>query len=376
VNAVAGVASFSNLVLSGTPGTRTLVFSAAGLTSVTSADVVITPSLTPLLVIDTTSVALSALSGRTSQVVTLGVKNGGAAPLTGVSYSQPSYSPAQPFGWLTVSASGSATPFVLTLQANAATLPAGTYGAVILVSAAAASNSPVTITVTLTVSPANAITYGTATEKLRILDVGSAYTPALSERDGTGQVVPVGTVTYASRATSVATVDAQGKITAVGEGTTWVAVQGLASADSVFIVVPRSATGPVFRSDLTTYLVKAGDVTFVNVLIDTRSTPVGAATVAVGYTTATSVFGFNMTYTIGTGPPVPVATSPTSGVIRVSVASATPLTGQIALLRLRVVTSTAGQSGVITLTVTDIVGPDGTDLMSLTTSTRIPIIVQ
>lgn len=376
VSAVGGVATFTNLVVAGTAGTRAFSFSAAGLTPVTSGDFALTASATPLLVIDTTTVALSAPSGKSSQVVTLGVKNGGATPLTGVTYSQPAYDAGQATGWLTVSASGGAPPFVITLQANAVTLSPGSYRAVIQVNAPGASNTPVAITVTLTVSPANSITYGTSTEKLRILDVAAAYAPALSAHDGTGQPLPIGTVTFASRATSVATVDAQGRITAVGEGTTWVVVQGVGSSDSVFVTVPRSAAGPVLRSDLTTFLVKAGDVTFVNVLLDTRSTPVGAATVAVGYTTITPVFGFNVTYTIPTGPPAPVATSTTAGVIRVSVASATPLTSQITLLRLRIVTPTAGLSGVITLTVTDIVAPDGSDLMSVTTSTRIPIIVQ
>ena len=376
VIAAGGVATFTNLVISGTAGTRALSFSAAGLTPVTSSDFALSPSATPLLVVDTTSVTLSASSGKTSQVVTLGVKNGGATPLTGVTTSPPAYDAGQLTGWLTVSASGGAPPFNLTLQANAASLPAGNYRAVVQVNAPAASNTPVSITVTLTVTPANTITYGNATEKLRILDVATAYTPSLSARDGTGQPLPLGTVTFASRATSVATVDAQGKITAAGEGTTWVTVQGVGSSDSVFVTVPRSAAGPVLRSDLTTYLVKAGDVTFVNVLIDPRQTPVGAATIAVGYTTVTAVFGFNVTYTIPTGPPVPVATSTTAGVIRVSVASATPLTGQTTLLRLRIVTPTTGLSGVITLTVTDIVAPDGSDLTPVTTSTRIPIIVQ
>ena len=376
VTAANGVATFTNLVVSGTAGTRALSFSAAGLTSVTSGDVVLTASATPLLVIDTTSVALSAPSGKSSQVVMLGVKNGGVTPLTTVTLSAPAYDAGQPTGWLASSASGAAPPFVVTLQANAASLQAGSYRAVVQVNAPAASNTPVAITVTLTVSLANTITYGNAAEKIRILDVAAAYTPSLSARDGTGQALPTGSATFASRAASVATVDAQGKITAVGEGTTWVAVQGVSSSDSVFVIVPRSAAGPVLRSDLTTFLVKAGDVTFVNVLLDTRQTPVGAATVAVGYTTATAVFGFNASYTIPAGPPVPVAASTTAGVIRVSVASVTPLTGQIALLRLRIVTPIAGLAGVITLTVTDIVAPDGSDLMPVTTSTRIPIIVQ
>ncbi|MEO8623572.1 MAG: hypothetical protein ABI625_21015 [bacterium] len=376
VNAVAGVATFTNLIVSGTPGTYTLRFATSGLTPVTSADVVTTPSPTALLVLDSTTVTITAPAGTVSPAITLSVKNGGITALTGVTLSPASYDAGQPTGWLIASATGTAAPFVLVLQANATTLAAGTYRAAFAINAATASNSPVVILVNLIVSPVNPITFGSATEKLRILDIGSAYTPAISARDAAGQPVPVGTVTYVSRATSVATVNTQGKITAVGEGTTWVAVQGLNAADSVFVIVPHGTVGPVFRSGLATYLVKAGDVTFVDVYIDTRLTPIGAATVAVGYTTATSVFNNNVTYTVAAGPPVPVATSTTGGVIRVSVASATLLTGQVALLRLRVSTPIAGLSGVITLTVTDLVAPDGTDLMSLATSTRIPIIVQ
>ena len=375
VNAVAGVVTFTDLVVAGSAGTRVLSFSSPGLTPANSLDLVLAGSAIPSLLLDSTSIALSALSGKSSPTVTLAVKNGGSTVVTGVSISPPSYDAGQPGGWLIVSASGSSAPFTVSLQANAATLPPGTYRAAITLSAAAAANSPVTVTVTLTVLPSNTITYGSATEKLRILDVASAFTPALSMRDGTGQPTAVGAVTFASRATSVATVDAQGRVTAVGEGTTWVAVLAPGTADSVFVIVPRAGGGPVLRSDLTTYLVKAGDVTFVNVLIDTRSTPIGAATVAVGYTSVSSpVFG--LTFTIPTGPPVPVATTITTGVIRVTHASATALTGQVALLRLRVTTPVAGLSGVITLTVTDIVAPDGSDLMSVTTSTRIPIIVQ
>ena len=375
VSAVAGVATFTDLAVAGAAGTRVLSFSSPGLTPANSLDLVLAGSAIPSLVLDSTSIALSAPSGKSSPTVTLAVKNGGSTAVTGASLSPPTYDVGQPGGWLIVSASGTSAPFTISLQANAATLAPGSYRAAVTLSAAAAANSPVTITVTLTVVPSNTITYGSATEKIRILDVASAFTPALSMRDGIGQPTAVGAVTFASRATSVATVDAQGRVTAVGEGTTWVAVQALGTADSVFVIVPRAGGGPVIRSDLTTYLVKAGDVTFVNVVIDTRSTPIGAATVAVGYTSTSSpVFG--VTFTIPTGPPVPVATTVTTGVIRVTVASATALTGQVALLRLRVVTPVAGLSGVITLTVTDIVAPDGSDLMSVTTSTRIPIIVQ
>ncbi|MEO8337594.1 MAG: hypothetical protein ABI664_21640 [bacterium] len=369
----AGVARFTDLAITGVAGTRTLVFSAPGLTPVTSGDVNIAASPAPLLVIDTTAVSIAALSG-TSQSLAIGIRNGGLAPLLGVTVDLPVYDPGQPTGWLAASIVGTSAPYSLALQVNA-TLPAGVYRAVVKVNAPGASNSPVPVAVTLTVSAGVFIAYGTNTEKLHILDVGDSYVPKLSATNGQGQPAPSGAVTYVSRATTVATVDAQGRITARGEGQTFVAALALTSADSVFVTVTRSPSGPVLRSNLTTYVTKAGDATFIDIYLDTKSTPVGAASVAIGYTTAVTVFT-SVSITIPAGPPVPVVSSQTGGVYRVSVASATPLTGQVALLRLRVGTANARTSGIITLTVTEIVAPDGTDLLPLTTSTRIPIIVQ
>jgi hypothetical protein len=374
ITTVGGVARFTDLAITGVAGTRTLVFTtSAALTPVTSADVAIAASSAPLLVIDTTAVSIAALSG-TSQSLSISIRNGGLAPLTGVTVDAPVYDPGQPTGWLAASIVGNGAPYSLALQVNA-TLAAGVYRTVVKVNGPGASNTPVSVTVTLTVSAGTLITYGTNTEKLRILNAGEGYTPTLSAVDGLGQPTPSGAVTYVSRATTVATVDAQGKITARGEGQTYVAALGISGADSVFVTVSRSATGPILRSNLTTFSTKAGDVTSIDVYLDAKATAVGAATVAIGYTTAVSVFT-GVSITIPTGPPVPVVSSQVSGVYRVSVASATPLTGQVALLRLRVATPFANSSGIITLTVTEIVAPDGTDLLPVTTSTRIPIIVK
>ncbi|MEP6989692.1 MAG: Ig-like domain-containing protein [bacterium] len=375
VAAASGVAAFTNLVVNGTAGTRTLVFTAPGLASITSGDVVLTAPVTPLLVVDSTTLRFTVAAGRTLPAVTLIVRNGGTTALSDVTVSQPAYDAGQPTGWLAVASTGGSPPFSITFQADAITLSPGTYHATVQVTAAAASNSPLALGVTVVVTQGGGITFGSATEKLRVLDAGAAFTPSLTARDATGQPMATGPVSFVSRAPSVATVDAQGRITPVGEGAAWVVAIAMNSADSVFVIVPRAAGGPVLRSDLTTYLVTAGDVTTINVVLDARQTSVGAATVAVGFTTATGVFGSGVTYTVPTGPPVPVAASTNRGVIRVSVASATALTGEIALLRLRVPTPTAGLAGVITLTVTEIVAPDGSDLTSVTTSTRIPIIV-
>jgi hypothetical protein len=369
----AGVATFTDLAILGLPGTRVLAFSAPNITSVSSAPFALAASPTPLLVLDSTAVAITVSAGATSPARTITVQNGGSAPLA-VTVDPPTYDAGQPTGWLIATLSGAAAPYTLSLQAVATALQPGTYTARVAVRAAGAINSPVVVVVSLTVVPGTVYTFGSSTEKLKVLDAGASYAPALSARDGGGQPVPTGPVTYVSRATTVATVNAQGTITARGEGQTWVVAMGATAADSVHVIVPKNATGPVLRSDATTYLVAANVPTFFNVLLDTRNTAVGAATVVVGYTTATGVFS-SVTWTIPSGPPVPVVNSPLGGVIRVSVASATALTGQLTLLRLRVIAPTAGSSGTITLTVTDIVAPDGSDLATMTTSTRIPIVV-
>ena len=109
----------------------------------------------------------------------------------------------------------------------------------------------------------------------------------------------------------MATVDNNGKITAVGPGQTYIAATGTFSADSVFVIVARLAGAPVLRSDLTTFVTTAGATTAVNIILDPRSTPVGGIAVVVGFTVATPVFGpvsiFGdqgpVTFTVPVGPP-------------------------------------------------------------------------
>ena len=375
VPAVAGVATFTDLTISGTPGTYSLTFTATGAAPVTSAPFALAAPPSQLLVIDTVAVAFSIPAGQAGAARTLGIKSGGASPLTGVAIDAPVYDPGQPTGWLSATLSGTAAPFLLTLTPNATGLPVGSYRAVVKVNSAGAANTPVSVTVSLSVTPGTSIMFGTPAEKLRILDVGASFAPALSARDPNGQPIAPGAVTYTSRAASVASVTAQGSITAVGPGESWVVVTSVASADSVFVIVPRTATGPVLRGNLTSYSVVAGDTTTISIALDTRSTPIGAVSVAIGYTVVNNTFS-GVGYSVPTGPPVPAVSNPIFGLFRVTAASATPLTGSIALLNLRVVTRQAGTAGVITLVVTEIFAPDGSDLLPVTTSTRIPIIVK
>jgi hypothetical protein len=209
--------------------------------------------------------------------------------------------------------------------------------------------------------------FGSSTEKIRIVDIGTVFTPTLTGPGGR-------TAILASRATSVATVNAEGTITGVGEGQVWIAASARGWVpDSVYVIVPRTTTGPVLRTDLTTFNVKTGATLTFNVILDTRSTPIGGTELAVGFTTYPTLFtagNYN-----ATGSPAPVVSNLQSGLLRLSLASGSPLTGPLSILQLSFTTTTANASGFITLTFIDLVSPSGADLIPVATSTRIPIIV-
>ena len=247
-----------------------------------------------------------------------------------------------------------------------------TVSAVGVVTGVAAGSANITATsegqsgsTAVTVAPQ--LGFGSSTEKIRIVDIGGTFTPTLTGSS-------TGTTTFISRATSVATVNAQGIITGVGEGQVWIAASSPGYvADSVYVIVPRNSTGPVLRSDLTTFNVKPGTTVVINVILDTRSTPIGGTELSVGFTTTPQIFtGGSFA---PTGSPAPEVSNLQSGLLRLSLASGSPLTGQLSILRLSLTTTTSNVSGFLTFTFIDLVSPTGTDLIPVATSTRIPIIV-
>ncbi len=96
------------------------------------------------------TVTLTATAGATASG-SVEVKNVGGGTLSGVSASVGAYSTGAS-GWLTVTLSAPTAPASLELVANAATVSAGSYSAVVNVSAAGASPPTNTLTVNLTVT--------------------------------------------------------------------------------------------------------------------------------------------------------------------------------------------------------------------------------
>lgn len=88
--------------------------------------------------------------------ITVAVTNAGDGTLGGLAVGTIQYSEGQPEGWLTATLSGASAPATLTLRAAAGSLPAGTYDAVVPVTAAAVANSPQNVNVTFrVVAPAS-----------------------------------------------------------------------------------------------------------------------------------------------------------------------------------------------------------------------------
>lgn len=226
---------------------------------------------------------------------------------------------------------------------------------------------------TITVAPSAG--FSSSAGKIFVVDIGTTFPTTLSGPSP-------GVTTFVSRATSIATVDASGAITGVAGGQLWVAASAPGFApDSVYVIVPRSSTGPLLRTDLTTFNVRAGTTVTVNIILDTRSTPIGGAEISIGLTTTPVIFS-SARYT-PTGSPAPVVSSLQAGLIRASLASGNPLSGQLSILQLTLDAAQMGsgfelianRSGFLTLTFIDLVSPTGTDLLPMSTSTRIPIII-
>lgn len=372
VSAVSGVASFA-VSVSGNAGARVLSFSSPGLTSIASAELTMTPPPVPLIVAEVPNVAFSLLRGATAPgTARVRLTNGGTGLLGGISIEGVVHDAGQPTGWLAARLDSAVAPTALTLTATLTGLTEGTYRAVVRISAFGATNSPLSIPVILTVVMPTPVLYGTATDKVKLIDIGASYTPTTSVTDIDGRPLAGVPVTYVSRSSSVATVGTDGRITARAEGDAWIVASTPASTDSLFVVVPRTPAGPLLRTNITTWQHRTNDTVFVTVVLDTRGGAVGGAALAVDV----DIPGISFQFSAPAGPPAPVVNFTTSGVVRISVAAASGMTGAIPVLNLKLLGRTAGIVGFLRLYAVDVSGVDGRDLTPQTTSTRLPIVIR
>jgi hypothetical protein len=363
-----GVATFTDLTVSGVAGARTMSFTAAGLVGATSNQFTMTPPPTPVISLDRNTVSFATRANHTPTASTIAITNPGAQPLVGMTIDPVAYGAGEPAGWLVPTLNSANAPTLMRLSINIAGVTPGTYHATVKLNGPGAPNSPASVTVTLLVVEDYDVTFGSSTEKVHVLDIGDAFSPTFTVASPSGVPVTGIPVTTASRSPSVASVTADGKITAKSAGDAWIVALSQFSSDSIYVIVAASKTSPIFRTDLSTYTTKVGDTAFVNVVLDTRGATVGAARLDADI----SFLPGTVIVAPAPGSQAPVFTI-SSFVVHMSIANPTGFKGVVNLVTIKVVSQVA-DSGVLFLYALDVSGIDGSNMSGQTQSTRVPVV--
>ena len=378
--AVAGVATFSALVVNGTAGARTLSFTSGALTPVTSASFNLTAAPPALITFAVSPVAFSGATAQSPATSTVAITNTGVFPLTNLRVQAISYGQGAS-NWLSATfPSGTDAPATLRIAATFPGLAIGTYSATVVVAGDGAANTA-SLPVILTVVPASSNAYGTGANKVSIVAAGATFSPGFVTTSGSGTAAtPDPTVTFVGRSPAIATVDAAGRITAVAQGQAWIAaISTQSNSDSVLVIVPR-ATGPILLTDMTRFTYKVGDTISVRVQLDSRGASIGAITATVTwplYTGASAAFAALRLVDVNTtGSPLATisATDPAVNVIRLTGASVAGVTGVMQLAIVRFVVRAPGANGIY-LNASELLASDFTNLLPVTTFAQYPLIV-
>ncbi|MGQ0766510.1 MAG: hypothetical protein ACT4OZ_12685 [Gemmatimonadota bacterium] len=354
VSAVAGVAQFNGVTLTGIVGERRLSFSATGLTSVTSASFALAPGI-PSVAVVTRQPLGGAIAAPllTQPIVELrdvsgNVSTGSAATVTaslvgGVGLVS---------GGVAVNtAAGIATFTTLRIEGAPGNYTLGF----------SASGLGVVEALPVTLVP---ILYGLDSRKIQYLDAGQAVDP----------VVSAGTPPqFRSSAVSRVSVNDAGRFTGRAEGQAWIAATIAAGSDSILAIVARGTTGPVVRTNLSNYALGAATTTSIGLVLDPRNTVVGAISVTVTLNSQSFTPSFQAATLSIPGAQVVSATLE-GGVVRFSLVASTPITSPVTFGRIDLMTGPPGSRLTLDVVAIDAAAADGSNVFSNVTSTFFPLI--
>lgn len=130
------------------------------------------------------------------------------------------------------------------------------------------------------------IQFEPTTTKLFLLGIGSTVPVTAVARNAGGVPLASSFVVYSSANPAVADISSAGVMRGRGQGSAWIRAIGSGSPtvrDSVYVTVPRDATGPlVYATQATPIIVRPNTTYTFDIVLDPRSTTVGAATILVG----------------------------------------------------------------------------------------------
>lgn len=327
------------------PATVTLTLSNAGLAAGTySATVPVTASAAanspqsvtvtytlaanpPIIALAPTSVGIiDTLATANPAPATVTISNTGGGTLSGLAIGTVTYG-AGASGWLVASLSQTTAPATLSLQASLAGLAPGTYTATVPVTAAGAANSPQNVGVSFTVVAAVPVSIA-LTPGFGVVRPGLTLPLVVSAKDVNGNPTPAGAVTYLSRSTGVATVNASGVVTGVAGGAaTIVATSAVGPQDSVVVAVAANGSAVLAAiADARSFDVRqVGDT--VRVLIEVNLSGVapeklGSYNDSLGWDPAVLRYVSHATVAGGFVVPTVNTTGATAGVLRFGAADA------------------------------------------------------
>lgn len=243
---------------------------ASGIKDTTTVTVATAPP--PQIGLSVTSLTFNDTTGTANPAAqTVAVSNSGQGSLTGLAVGTITYG-AGASGWLTATLNTPNAPATLTVNASNAGLAAGTYTATIPVTSGVATNSPRNVSVTYNVT---ALAPGSLVMSpgFRVFLPGQTQAVTLVAKDANGNVVSSAGTTFASRDNAVATVNAGGTITAVGNGVTRILANLGGVMDSISVVVASTGHAVLHAvADGRSFdVVKPGDTVRMLVTFDNRA---------------------------------------------------------------------------------------------------------
>lgn len=367
-----GVATFTGLGVTGPPGPRTLTFSAPGLSPLTFQASPCDPARAPSVGFGQDARSFTRYTGTAAfeDIVPIIDRNGSCVAMSGVAVS---LSVTGATGWVQLT---SFTPTAASLRFIPGSLGSGLYHATL--TAQSTNGGTSSIPVQLTLRRPYSLSYGGPTQRVNQVDPAQALVLPLVVRDTAGNPTAFPT-TLTSRSPSVATVAPTGTVTGVREGQAWVVAQLEGegdAADSVFVNVTRGP-GPVLRTDLTTLDITRGTTLTVELQLDTRGATVAGAQLVLTWPSTgdpPGMLSYQSFVAGGVGNPQ-VTIDAARGTARVSLASATGMTGVIPVARFTLTANVSGP-GQVTTRFIELLRTDQASLLDVASAFQYSIVVR
>lgn len=377
-----GRAVFSELTLSGTAGTRTLSIFADSIAAPLPVPLTIIGGTPTRLVIDRDVAPAIEEGVPMSPPPVLRVVDafGNLTEQAGVSVSATSAGATLANATAQTDGLGRATFAGFTFASGAGTrtvqfTAAGLTGVTSrAVAVAVAGDGPQPVTIVTTRAADD-----TVGRTIELATMTSSFVPFLAARDAQGQPMSTSGVRWFSRDPTRASVGADGRITGVAAGRTFVVAQAsrtVGVADSVLVFIPRSGTGPIVRATLPSYRVRTDTFSITIEIVPRDGGTLSAADLEIAWPgNRAGVFSpFNVTQFALLRPDVVSQQVDAAQSLRVTWASATPVSGPVQLIRLRAQVNQRGQWNQVLITLNQLLKGDLTDVTAQTSIFN-PIVV-